>query len=523
MMAINAILREFENGRAAWQWLVAERRFEQIVDQLLTPIFLWAFYRQSWEGVWSLLQSAVAIMPEEGVDQRRRLIFSIAYLNGLGEIFWWTWAREKAREIWEQIAGMKSAELIQLGIWYPFLVSHYGYSIETEGAIEALRAYIVEVRKTDDVWTLGWCLYVLGGLAFHVRRFDEAMAALTEAEALCVRHGQLTDLVSVLQEMAEIARTLGDYQGALSLLARAKSIVIESDNKVGVAVLAYTLAEVALQLGNIEEALVYYQEQHQLFMAVGNRARAYNALHWRCLLTYRYGSLDEAWRLRQEHLRLTREAGLDQEYAWGLWEAGELARVSGDAATALQYFQESHAVMQEARLDMGIGFYHRGLGDLALARGEFDEAAEHFETYLEKALAENRNWSVAYALVGLGKSATGRGDYELAGRYLAVSVARAQDEGTQDLITLGLAALAELYLQTGNLRRAVEIAAFVQNYRLTWGYVRDEAQAVLTQAEASLPAEAFVTAEWRARKLQMATLLAEVAATHQSSQSGNAS
>jgi len=159
-----------------------------------------------------------------------------------------------------------------------------------------------------------------------------------------------------------------------------ETIAIESDIKNWMALLARTLAEVSLQLGNIEEALAYYRAQQELFMGVGNRVRAYTALHWRCLLTYRYGTLEEAWQLREEHLRLTNEAGFELEHAWGLWEAGELARLAGDAKTALRYFQESHAHMQPARLEMGIGFYHRGLGDLALARGEFDEAAEHFET-----------------------------------------------------------------------------------------------------------------------------------------------
>ncbi len=521
--AINEILREFENVRAAWQWLVDEKRFEQLIDGMLTPLILWAFYRQAWDGIWPLLQSAVAIMPEEGVDMRRRLIFSIAHVISLDETTWWTAARDRAREVWEQVAGLQSAELIQLGLYFPFLASYFGHIVDAEWAARALRDFIAEVRKLDDPWTLGWCLYVLGGIESHRRRNVEAMEALKEAEALCIRNGQLMDLVGVLHEMAAIARTTGDYERAMSLLTRAKAMIVDTDNQGAKAVLVYTLAEVALQLGNIEEALVYYQEQQELYMSIGNRVRAFNSLHWRSLLAYRFGAWEDAWRLRQEHLRLTHEAGFTHEHAWGLWETGELARIAGDSGMALQYYGESYAVFQEMRSNLGLAFYHRGLGDLALARGDFDEAIEHFEHYRQTAQAEHFSWSTAYALTGLAKAAAGKGDYDLAGQYLSQALVRAQDEGTQDLYMLILEAQAELYLRAGNLRRAVEMAAFVRDFRLTWKYVRDQAIAVLSQAEALLPAEAFVTAEWRARKLQLATLLAELTASDQSSQSGNTS
>jgi catechol 2,3-dioxygenase-like lactoylglutathione lyase family enzyme len=116
----------------------------------------------------------------------------------------------------------------------------------------------------------------------------------------------------------------------------------------------------------------------------------------------------------------------------------------------------------------------------------------------------------ASTLVGLGQVALATRD-----------VAQAKDYFRQALGPFGraayetahaIAAMAEALLQEGDIERAAELLAFVEQLPATWHAVRQRAAQLLRELEAELPADVFTAAVGRGRGRELDEVVAELAA-----------
>ena len=123
-------------------------------------------------------------------------------------------------------------------------------------------------------------------------------------------------------------------------------------------------------------------------------------------------------------------------------EAGRLAHVQGDAASAVSLYEAGMAIAREIGDDPTIALALNGLGNVALRRRDHFKAQEYYEASLEAARRLGNDLYIAGALNNLGIVAARLGDYDRARRLCEESVGAVRAVGDRQaeagcLINLG--------------------------------------------------------------------------------------
>jgi tetratricopeptide (TPR) repeat protein len=268
------------------------------------------------------------------------------------------------------------------------------------------------------------------------------------------------------------------------------------------------LHELCLMAGQFDRAFEYFAEQRAIARALDQRQMLQESLHWESMQAARFGSLEHAKVLRVEAVALARALGDPLRIAWSQWEMGELLRLEGDLAGARQWYNDSLKLFQKSEQISGIAYYNRGMGDIALMEDDFETARLRFELYLELARVENHLWSVAYALSGLGRAEVDLSEMEPARKHFAQSFGQAHII-SRDLCMVPLYGLALWLAHSEDRGRAVELAAFVANYHLSWHETRHLAEALIADVGSRIGREAAEAAVARGRQRDLDSVIVE--------------
>lgn len=273
-------------------------------------------------------------------------------------------------------------------------------------------------------------------------RQDAVLALLDDTAYAHYRAGHRAEAVAVLQQMAELARQLGDVSaeasaagnlGAVYLTAdedpqailqlrRALALHQQAGDREQSAVVLNNLAGCYQTLGDLDRALDYFQQALALHRALGNRGGEARVLHNLGTCYRDLGDFRRARELVAQGAAIRRSLGQTRQAATSLATLAGIDRRLGDAAHAYREF-EQYLALAEAEKDVrGRMIGVLGLAGCALDLGRPREALRRYEEgfALQRDMGEPR--ILARTLVGLASTHRALGDLERARDEIAAAL-----------------------------------------------------------------------------------------------------
>jgi predicted ATPase/DNA-binding SARP family transcriptional activator len=274
--ALNDIIEELENIRAAWSWAVEHDRWG-FINRVKEPLL--AFH----------------VMVGHFNEGREFFQIALLKLNGLSD----------------PALDLLRASMQQREAWMAFRIGHLHEGVDRlNKSLSTFRAlgsqwdialtlmFLAEANRTFGNYQAGkevieeglqillsgnlprsnyvlsftaHCQSVLGAILIEMGKYDEAQTIL---QASLNMHGQLgTRYGSIhpLSGLGKLANIRGDYLKSRDLFLQALSIAMEMSDQRGVAVLQNNLSDISDKLGNEAEAYQYLISALTLFKKTGDR------------------------------------------------------------------------------------------------------------------------------------------------------------------------------------------------------------------------------------------------------------
>lgn len=243
-------------------------------------------------------------------------------------------------------------------------------------------------------------------------------------------------------------------------------------------------------------------------ISIGEQARENNlALDDRRNLTFTYYTLVSAYLAKGEfdlaHQSAERAFKLAEEYqdhwfmAYVLNEWGNVSRAMGRYSEAKDRYLSSYDIRESFNdpEGMAVALYH--LGRIAVLEHEYLEAKGLYQHSLSIYQEISDRGGLASSLAGLGEVSCHLGDIESARQHLIDALQISCEMQHIPLTLTILICIAELYLQSGNPERAIEILSFVISSDASDKETREQASVLLDRYKSGLPGYQFSTLQKR--------------------------
>jgi predicted ATPase/DNA-binding XRE family transcriptional regulator len=314
---IGELVTELGNIRGAWEWAVAHKGAEQLIQASDTLFWLYEARSNCREGVplFGLAIQSLESDPQAAATDAALALALGQMLSYQGYFCLRQGQHRLARDLVQRsyviLAALDGPEArAALATAGAFL----GTATYITGEYDEGRRLLVEslaaTRAAGDTWVAAFCLRQLGLLAAYIGEPDEGRRLLGESLALSRAMGNMWSIASSLNLLGTAAQAQGDYHAAGQLL---------------------------------NEAL-------ELSQALDDRFNVASALRGLGLVRSGVGQADEARRLMEESVRLWREIGDQESLARTLNQFGELLLAQGDAPAAEGCFLDALRVVREAQL-----------------------------------------------------------------------------------------------------------------------------------------------------------------------------
>jgi predicted ATPase/DNA-binding SARP family transcriptional activator len=474
--ALDEVGQEIENLRAAWQWAVERRRWDDLRRAAGT---LFAFYdtrTRLQEGEEAVAQAAVALeaarsLPgaasQPGIVEIERLLgLMLAY-----QAFFARWrpgdeqaraARDKSLALFERL-GMQ-AEMA----WVRTLAVGWGTPYFSHAAPVLIESLEI-LRQSNRPLLLVYIYVVLGNLASGLHR-------------VMPRARQL------LEEAVQYHRKLGD--------------------RYGTAAAEFSLGDFARTDGALPEALQHYTDSLKMRRELRDRRGISKCLDHVGLAARELGNLEQARQLHLESLEIWREIGEPLGIAESLDCLGLVALDEDDYGEATRYFLEAWTVRRQVGKAWEIGLSASHLGEVALRQGDYETAVTWYLESIESFRSiPGRDW-LELALAGLGETCLALEQPGPARRHLRSALRRFALFGDH-VAALWMLVVASQYLAYGgHIERAAEVLSAVLHHPGCVGNVRLRTRRALDELASRLPADILSALEGRSEASDLAQLAA---------------
>ena len=233
--------------------------------------------------------------------------------------------------------------------------------------------------------------------------------ALFAAGVLGVGQGDHAASGLLLRESLEIARQLGDKQGA--------------------AVSLNALAVSARERGDSGEACSLFEESMALWQELGDRRAVARSLSNLASTVKIQGDYARARALYRQCLGIFEELGDRSGVAWSLNHEGDAAREQGDSAAARELYEQGLAIFRGLNDRWGIAGTLADLGNLAREQGDPATAQSMYRESLKTFRELDHKRGIARLLEGFAALAAGSGEAERALRMAGAAAALRQQIG----------------------------------------------------------------------------------------------
>ncbi len=325
---LDAIEEDMDNVRAAWQWMLEQRRFQELAPALDTLFHLYEIRGWFEEGARVFMEAERALLQGRSVDALTR---AEKYILG---------------------------RILVLEGWFLHRLSLYGedWTLLSQG-VQLLRT----VGATE---ALAFALNLLGRLSEEEGNYAQATSVLEESYRLYEQAGDKYGMAEALVNLGDVADTLGNYERARAYYEQSMALFREVGTPAGLARVLNNLGNIAYREGRYDDARTFYLGSQRLRESVGDRLGLAIVLNNLGSVAQRHGDYALAHQYYEESSRLYREVGNRWSWAYALVNLGEVAQAQGDHMRALDYYRQALNTCRTLGHTWGISYC---LGHLARA------------------------------------------------------------------------------------------------------------------------------------------------------------
>lgn len=506
LAGMSAVEDEFNtNIRTAWDWFVAEQRWDVITDQMALGLFQYGTIREQLDELIPWLREARLRLELESGSEERIAFFILGTLEvhcelrvGIEDAN----PVERLETIWQSVNEHNLVEL--MGFWYVILVGMVQARKLDPDIEHQMDTTIAKFREQNNLWMLAtgllikskWWSVPQGGYLFEAEK-DETY--ILEAEQIFNKLGVIYEqyVVSIMLGVAAMRRN--SLAEVALHFQQAKQFLDKMGDQYH-SIYFLTWVWIYFHRGQREQGFSFLHEEQRIFARLGNQHSLAFCLHLESLFAVRYSTFEHAQKLCLEALELVRKLDIQSNIAWWTYELAEIYRVFGDQEEALNLYERARMRFEELNMTLGLGYWERARGDIALEEGRYSDALANYQAFEVQASRENNAWSMKQAHAKLALTLAYLEKEEQAHHELQLALSESFDT---DLIILSLLAEPVCLMHEGKNEQAVEIASFIAQHPASWNETTQHAHRIVEIASRDLEQEVLQAAIERGKGLDL--------------------
>jgi predicted ATPase/DNA-binding SARP family transcriptional activator len=417
------VAQELGNVRSAWDWAVAQARWEQVGNSL-EGLSQFILIRGPLQAGTRLLEAAEEhlrawLAGREGTEPEATLL--LARLLVAQARFY------KVRAMYG-----RATDICQAAIRLACEVGNE--TVEAEGLVECAEARwrlgeyeiarrlleqaLAQARTVGRMDIEAESVRHIGNTYFLVGDFDRARGYYERALRICREIGDRLGEASAIYNIGSICTRLGLYAEAKEYTQLDLSIYREIGDRLNEAYVLDNQGENAHLAGDLGEARACYERALHIFCEIGAREGESSALHHLGAFLADVGDYARARVYCERALRIRRESGNRRNEAITLTTLGLISHYLGDDEAALVHCREGLLIAREIgdRVRQGQALACIGRAWLGLSRrapevdASLTQAAESFRQALEIRREVGQTHLAFESLAGLADVALARGE-----------------------------------------------------------------------------------------------------------------
>ncbi|MCK4897462.1 MAG: tetratricopeptide repeat protein, partial [Anaerolineales bacterium] len=427
LTALEDIMTELQNVRAAWNWAVAHGQTERLEQALES---LGNFYK--WRGHY-----------REGEVALRAATEKLS-----------TWDTDEHQQL-----------QIRLFIWQANFNRDLG---QTEQAAQQVRRSLdmldaPKLSNQDLRLERADALYCLGSVTLR-HDYEEARRVWQKCYELYQAVGEQWGMAKVLGYLAMIAWELGQYDEAKQLIEENLAIEKALGNQIGIGDMFSTLGWIALAQGQLEQAEQLAQKCTTFYREIGDQSRIAKGLRDLAAPKIYLGKFTEADSLLEESAAMYNELGGSGDQVFTNILLGATKAHLGQYGQARSWEELGLKLAQKFEDRAGVGRTLVWLGRVALVEGAHAEAQRLLQESVAIFRELGQKDQLSAALASLGHSARGLGNLAEARQYLVEALQTATEIGAFLPLLFAIPLASLLAADREEKEQAVEL------YTLALGY-----------------------------------------------------
>lgn len=337
------IEREFENIKAAWNWLLSVNEFKKLENMI--EILYQFFNIRSWflEGI-GLFQ-----------DTQKSL-----QLNSDNSIF----------------LGMVFARIAALA--YRARMN----DLVSEAITQSMNIFEFEKNESE----IAFCLVTLGGLHLRKKSYQEALTCSQKSLQLYTQNGNISGQSYSAYLQGLVYNRMGNYPLSKTALEQSLALSIKVNDQRRCIAPLNVLGDLACLEGDYPQAEVYFQQGIEIARALKDRFNLAILLNNLATIYQIYQQFSQEKKALEESISISHEIGdLDGE-ALALNNLGEMAIIQEDFSQAIEYSKKALTIANQIGEEFTIISCHNSLAEAYLGLGNFQQAAYYFKKSISLAL-----------------------------------------------------------------------------------------------------------------------------------------
>jgi predicted ATPase len=508
---VKALVEEFEgNIKNAWDWLVSERRWNDLIQLMTLGLFQYGTIRWQTDELIHWFRAARRSLSSE-FTTKGRLAFAIfstleVYCEENAEI-------KDANPInrigliWQMVSQYDLAKA--MGFWFVMLAFLVRARKVASDIDEPLEANITRLREQKSQWLLGVSLlfranwmseYVHDGISLlEAAKIFEDMGVIWEQGLVAEQLGKYA-----YQQRLPLAEVTGYYDRARQYYQKLKGYT----PRPGINLMG--LADVYFQQGKHEEGFALFEEEQKELERMGQTRVLELNKHWESLFAVRYSTYENALHFRQQSLELIRKLGYQSDLAWRLFEIGDVYRVFGEPEKALGLYEQARALFEKMNMVLGLGFDQHARGELSLREGRYSDALLHYQKFEAYAREDNHIWGMAQSRARIALAHAYLGNIEQARLDMQGALAEIYDFRQDDLTLQTMLTEPVCLVREGKMEAAIELVSFLRIHPGSWNETKQHADRILETASRDLHQEVVQAAIERGKSLDLDSVVAKL-------------
>jgi len=389
--ALESILEEMGNIRAAWDWGI-ERGNLEALDKCVDSLYFIGLRRGRQHEVIQSLGEAAAMLRERAAaaqpvepglptGETALLLGRLLCRQGNLAILQEGYGEQVVALCEESVALLEGlAPSVQQQRACAFAKTRLGWFLQSRGdssrAGELLHEAVAQATGIGDEWNRGCALWHLARVPLASGKYSEAKGYLREAVALFDRLGDQCMKAWCLGLLRLVLWVTGAYGEAESLAQEQLRIRRELGDPQGLDRAYLALAEAEASLGKYEQARQHFREMLAIGEEYGSALIRPSYAFGMGAIAAAQGAHSEAAELYQEATTAFRDLGMLAEALRALFKLGHAVFALGDTRWAAECFRQAlREAMEAPFVPVALGALV-GIASLSTEEGELQRAAE---------------------------------------------------------------------------------------------------------------------------------------------------